>query len=85
MLKKNVFKFCCKSADLSPRGPAVSESDLKLQRELVRQQQEFLQRQQEQLQQSQSQQAQALKQQERLCDQIKHLGNMLCYFHFPGL
>lgn len=69
---------------MSPRGPAVSESDLKLQKELVRQQQEFLQQQQEQLQQSQSQQAQALKQQERLCDQIKHLG-MLCYFHFSGL
>lgn len=65
------------NADYSPRGPAVSESDVRLQRELVRQQQELLQQQQEQLSQSQKAQAQALKQQEKLCDQIRQLGETL--------
>jgi len=69
----------CQNADLSPRGPAVSESDVRLQRELVRQQQEFLQQQQEQLKYSQDQQAQALQQQERLCEQIRQLGMILLY------
>lgn len=52
----------------------MSESDVRLQRQLVRQQQEFLQRQQEQLQHSQNQQARALEQQEKLCEQIGQLG-----------
>lgn len=69
----------CQNADQSPRGPAVSESDVRLQRELVRQQQEFLKQQQDQLKYSQDQQAQALQQQEKLSEQIRQLGMILLY------
>ncbi|XP_015750069.1 PREDICTED: trichohyalin-like [Acropora digitifera] len=61
------------NAGSSPRGPTVSEADVQMQRELVRQQQEFLHQQQEQLAKSQNQQALALKQQEQLCEQIRQL------------
>ncbi|XP_015761472.1 PREDICTED: zinc finger protein 853-like [Acropora digitifera] len=69
------FCFCCclQNAGSSPRGPTVSEADVQMQRELVRQQQEFLHQQQEQLAKSQNQQALALKQQEQLCEQIRQL------------
>ena len=43
------FCPCLQNAGSSPRGPTVSEADVQMQRELVRQQQEFLQQQQEQL------------------------------------
>lgn len=71
------FCPCLQNAGSSPRGPTVSEADVQMQRELVRQQQEFLQQQQEQLAKSQNQQALALKQQEQLCEQIRQLGKFL--------
>ena len=73
------FCRCLQNAGSSPRGPTVSEADVQMQRELVRQQEEFLHQQQEQLAKSQSQQALALKQQEQLCEQIRQLGKFLLF------